>query len=313
MRSGKLDNYKGIMDNPSFRNLLGVILKKNWFEPYIFILPAIIALLIFKLLPILNGLKLSFFDFNLMANEKNFVGFSHYKEMVMDNVFRISLINTLKFNFFATGITITLALALALFLNRQIRGIGIFRTIYFVPVVVSLVITSLIWMLLYDPNNGLLNSLLQTFGIPRQRFLNDAHQALGSVIAMVSWKGIPYWMIILLAGLQGIPDYVYEAAKLDGGNRWQIFRYLTLPLMSGTLLFVIIADTSLNFLMFAPIYLMTQGGPENTTTVLMFDIYRNGFIYNRMGYASAVATVLLMLSVSVAVIQKIFLHREVKY
>ena len=168
-------------------------------------------------------------------------------------------------------------------------------------------------MLLYDPNNGLLNSLLQTFGIPRQRFLNDAHQALGSVIAMVSWKGIPYWMIILLAGLQGIPDYVYEAAKLDGGNRWQIFRFLTLPLMSGTLLFVIIADTSLNFLMFAPIYLMTQGGPENTTTVLMFDIYRNGFIYNRMGYASAVATVLLMLSVSVAVIQKIFLHREVKY
>jgi multiple sugar transport system permease protein len=281
--------------------------------PYLFVAPALAGLLLFKLYPILVGLGASLFDYEAISGRRTWIGLGNYRELLADPLFWRACWNTFLFNAVVTPVQVVLALGLAVLVNRRLPGMVVFRSIFFVPAVVSLVVASIIWDLMYNPDNGLVNSLLAVVGVPPQPFLVSARQAMGAVIAMVTWKGVGYWMVIFLAGLQAIPVVFREAAILDGASAWQFFRRVTLPLLMRTILFVVIADTTINFLLFAPVYVMTQGGPSDATTVLMFEIYRNAFVYFRLGYASAVSTVLLAVMLVVVVVQFRLLRARFEY
>lgn len=281
--------------------------------PYGFIAPAVLGLFVFKLYPIIAGLRMSFFDFQLISGSSRFIGLENYRAMFTDATFWHALRNTLVFNAIVTPLQVAAALGLAVLVNRRLPGVNLFRSLYFIPAILPLVVASVIWDLLYHPDNGVLNGILGTLGLPRQPFLVSAHQAMGAVIAMVTWKGAGYWMVIFLAGLQSIPVQVYEAARLEGAAGWTLFWRITLPLLSGTLVFVTVADTAINFLLFAPVYVMTQGGPSESTTVLMFEVYRNAFVYLHMGYATAIATVLLAMTLAVVAVQMRVLPVEFEY
>jgi multiple sugar transport system permease protein len=281
--------------------------------PYLFVAPALLGLALFKLYPIAVGLAASLFDYEAISGRRVWIGLGNYAEMFADPLFWRAIWNTFLFNAVVTPLQVVLALGLAVLVNRRLPGLAVFRSIFFVPAVVSLVVASIVWDLMYNPDNGLVNSLLGALGIPPQPFLTSARQAMASVIAMVTWKGVGYWMVIFLAGLQAIPAVFREAALIDGATAWQYFSRVTLPLLMRTILFVVVADTTINFLLFAPIYIMTQGGPSDATTVLMFEIYRNAFVYFRLGYASAVSTVLLAVMLVVVLVQLRLLRARFDY
>jgi multiple sugar transport system permease protein len=192
---------------------------------------------------------------------------------------------------------------LALLVNRRFRGIGFFRSLYFIPVGISLAVASVVWGILLDPESGLVNSVLRSIGLPGQPFLTSPAQALGSIILIASWIGVPYWMIFFLAGLQDIPRTLYESASIDGAGRWQAFWRITLPLLRRTTTFVLVADTAANFLLFVPVYVLTQGGPTGSTDLLMYEVYRAGFIASDMGRAAALTVILLLATLVVVFLE----------
>ncbi len=281
--------------------------------PYLFVAPALLGLALFKLYPIGVGLAASLFDYEAISGRKAWIGLGNYRELFADPLFWRACWNTFLFNAVVTPLQVVLSLALAVLVNRRLPGMAVFRSICFVPAVISLVVASIVWDLMYNPDNGLVNGLLGAVGVPPQPFLTSARQAMGAVIAMVTWKGVGYWMVILLAGLQAIPAVYREAAVLDGASPGAYFWRVTLPLLRRTIVFVVVADTSINFLLFAPVYIMTQGGPSDATTVLMFEVYRNAFVYFRLGYASAVSTVLLAVMIVVVLLQFRLLRARFEY
>jgi multiple sugar transport system permease protein len=281
--------------------------------PYLFVAPALLGLALFKLYPIGVGLLASFFDYEAISGRRSWVGLGNYRELFGDPLFWRACWNTFLFNAVVTPLQVALALALAVLVNRRLPGMAVFRSIFFVPAVISLVVASIVWDLMYNPDNGLVNALLAVFGVPPQPLLTSARQAMAAVIAMVTWKGVGYWMVIFLAGLQAIPAVYREAAVIDGASPWGFFWRVTLPLLTRTIVFVVVADTAINFLLFAPVYVMTQGGPSDATTVLMFEVYRNAFVYFRLGYASAVSTVLLAVMLVVVLLQFRVLRARFEY
>jgi multiple sugar transport system permease protein len=281
--------------------------------PYLFIAPAMVGLGLFKLYPIVAGLRLSFYEVRLIARRLDFIGLANYAELIHDPVIWKATANTVLFNLVVTPVQVVLALGLAVLVNRQLRGMAAFRSVYFVPAVISLVVASIVWKLMYAPDNGLLNGALHALGLPRQTFLTSTTQAMASVMLMVVWKGVGYWMVILVAGLKEIPEAIHEAARVDGAGPIRRFTAVTLPLLTPALLFVAVADTAINFLLFVPVYVMTQGGPSDSTTLLMFEVYRNAFVYTRFGYASAVSTLLLVVIAGAVVLQIRFLRVEFEY
>jgi multiple sugar transport system permease protein len=288
--------------------------RRAWtIVPYLFVTPAMVGLGVFKLYPILEGLRLSFYDVRPIARTQEFVGLANFLELVRDPVILRATWNTLLFNLVVTPSQIVLALGLAVLVNRKGRVVQAFRSVFFMPAVISLVVASIVWKLMYAPDSGLINGLLIAVGIPAQTFLTSQAQAMASVMAMVVWKGVGYWMVILLAGLKDIPEGIQEAAIVDGAGPSRRFFSITLPLLSPTLLFVVVADTVINFLLFVPVYVMTQGGPSEATTLLMFEVYRNAFVYTRFGYAAAISTALLLVIALAVSIQMRFLRVEFDY
>jgi len=281
--------------------------------PYLFVAPAMVGLALFKLYPIGEGLRLSFYEVRLLARQYEFVGLANYAELVRDPVVVKATVNTLVFNLVVTPAQVALALGLAVLVNRRVPGIAVFRSLYFVPAVISLVVASIVWKLMYAPDTGLLNGLLAALGLPRQTFLTSQAQAMASVMGMVVWKGVGYWMVILFAGLREIPEAIHEAATVDGAGPVRRFFAVTLPLLTPVLLFVVVADTAINFLLFVPVYVMTQGGPSDATTLLMFEVYRNAFVYTRFGYAAAISTALLLVIGVTVALQIRFLRVEYEY
>lgn len=272
-----------------------------------------VGLGLFKLYPIVEGLRLSFYEMRPIARTQEFIGLANFAELVRDPVILKATFNTILFNLVVTPIQIILALGLAVLVNRKGRVIQVFRSMFFMPAVISLVVASIIWKLMYAPDSGLINGLLIAVGLPAQTFLTSQSQAMASVMGMVVWKGVGYWMIILLAGLKEIPETIQEAAIVDGAGQGRRFFAITLPLLSPVLLFVVVADTAINFLLFVPVYVMTQGGPSEATTLLMFEVYRNAFVYTRFGYAAAVSTTLLLVIAIAVTIQMRFLRVEFEY
>ena len=229
-----------------------------------------------------------------------------------DAVFMKSLVNTLTFAFFVVPIQGGLGLLLALVINQRTRGINLFRTIYFMPVVVSMVVVSILWRFIYDGNNGLLNSalVLLSFGnFEPIDWLGRTDTALGSVLAMSVWQGVGFHMVIWLAGLQTIPTVLYEAAAVEGANAWQQFRYVTWPGLRNTAIFVLITITMAAFGLFVQIDVMTRGGPLDSTTTVIFQAVQRGFGKQDIAYGSAISVFFFIMVLTVALIQR-YLTRE---
>jgi multiple sugar transport system permease protein len=281
--------------------------------PYAFLSPALVGLFLFRIVPIAVALAGSLFSFQLIGKEREFIGLGNFERLFSDPLFWRSLVNTVVFVVGVTAIQVCISLGLAVLLTRQLRGVALFRTLIFVPVVLSMVVASATWKLAFDANAGLFNSVFGAVGLPRQPFLTSPDQALPAVMTMVVWKGVGYWMIILIAGIKSIPEVLYEAAQIDGASSWQRFWKITLPLLRRPLAFVIVADTAINMLLFAPVYLMTRGGPSDSSNVLMYMTYNTAFAQGRMGYAASIAVVLLLVSAVVILIQLRSLRSDLSY
>lgn len=279
---------------------------------YLFLLPNIIGFLIFVLGPALASLILSFYDWNLF-NTPNFVGVGNYVKILHDNTFWQSLFNTIYFTIGSVPFSIVLSLILAVALNQKIKGLTLFRTIYFLPVVSSMVAIALVWRWMYNNDYGILNSLLSQLHLPTVNWLSSTTWAMPAIILMSIWKSLGYDMVIFLAGLQGIPNSYYEAAKIDGASGFQLFRYITIPLLSPTTFFVTIISLISSFQVFDQAYIMTDGGPANKTMTIVYYLYRSGFSYYKMGYASAVAWALFIIILILTIIQWKYSGRKINY
>lgn len=286
--------------------------NKRWI-PYGFLAPAVLGLLVFRIVPIGVALFGSLFSFQLIGQTRTFVGLDNFAQIFGDDVFWTSFQNTLVFAVGVTAIQVFFSLGLAVIVSRDMPGTALFRTLLFVPVVTSMVVTAAVWKLAYNTDGGLINAMLSALNLPRQPFLISPATALFAVMAMVIWKGVGYWMAVFIAGLRGIPSSIYEAATIDGATGFRSFRYITLPLLRRHLAFVVVADTSINMLLFAPIYLMTRGGPGDSSSVLMYYTYNTAFVQGEMGYASALAVLLLLVSGVVIALELRFLRSTVEY
>lgn len=279
---------------------------KNWKKnmiPYGFLLPAFVLIGVFKIYPILSTIREGF-TFN------GEFSFDTYWILFHDPVFWKSLLTTLKFNIIITPVQIILAILFALLVNVKLRGIGVVRTILYLPVTISMTVATVLWNMMLNPNNGIANSIISALGGSKQGFFTDVHQALWCIVVVASWIGVGYWMMFILAGLKNIDESVYEAAAIDGANWIQKTLRITLPMIKSSVLFVLVADTSTNFLLFAPMQLITKGGPQNSTNVLMYEAYRSAFSYADRPHSSAIVTILFLMIVCICLLQFRFLNQE---
>ncbi len=282
-------------------------------EAYILILPTVIGLILFTAGPILASLYFSFTNWNLLSPPK-WRGFDNYIELfTKDPLFWVTIKNTAYYVLGTVPTGAVLALLLAIALNQKIKGLAIFRTIYFIPVVSSVVAISVLWSWLYQADFGLINQLLRSLGFKGVGWLSSPTWAMPAVIIMSIWHGLGYNIVIFIAGLQSIPQDYYEAARIDGATAWQNFRHITIPLVSPVTFFVIILSLISSFQVFEQAYVMTQGGPVNATKTIVYYLYQTGFMNFHMGYASALAYVLFMVIVVLTLFQFSLQKRWVHY
>lgn len=258
---------------------------------YLFILPNYLILIVFLIIPILRTIQLSFCSYDLV--QSSFVGLANYTALLKDTVFRRSLFNTLVYSLCTIPIAMALGLLLALALNKLSYIRSFFRTVFFLPHILSIVAVSMAWLYMYDTNAGILNRLLKLVGMRSVPWLTDTSYALLSVCVVGIWATCGYNMLIFLSGLQAIPDYLYEAARIDGATPVHQFVHITLPMLSQTTFFIFIMACINSFQVFGQVYILTNGGPSNSTTTIAHQIYKNGFELYNMGYASAMAVVLM--------------------
>ena len=265
---------------------------------WIFIMPAVLGIIIFIIIPIFFSFGLSFAKWDLL-NPIEFVGFDNYKEILTEPLFGKILLNTVIFALATSILGVIIPLILASILNRKIRGSEFFKTAYFLPFITPMIVIGIIWQWIFDPNIGLLNKVLQI----HVNWLYDPHWAMPALIIVSVWKLIGYNMIIFLSSLSGISNSMFEAAKIDGASPLETFFYVTIPLLSPTIFFVVIITAVSSFQIFDLIYLMTQGGPLDSTNVLVYAIYKNAFEYFNAGKASAIAYVLFIIILILTLIQ----------
>lgn len=256
----------------------------------LFILPAIVGTFIFIVIPTIASFALSFADWDLL-NEIKYVGLQNYYEIFTDKVFIKILINTFVYSLSVTAFGVIIPLILACILNSKIWFKDFYKTAYFIPFVTPMIVSAIVWEWIFDPNIGCLNQFLHL----HINWLYDTNFAMPALIIVSVWKLIGYNMIIFLAGLTGINSELLEASKIDGANAFQTFLKITIPLLSPTIFFVVIITAISSFQVFDLIYLMTQGGPLDSTNVIVYAIYKNAFEYFRIGKASALAYVLFVI------------------
>ncbi len=268
---------------------------------YSLVAPAVTAIFLFFFVPVAAALLLSLTDFDIYAlgDRKflRFVGLDNYAHLLRDTTFWRALRNTAQFVVAAVPLSIGISLATALLLNHPlVLGRNIFRTVLFLPVVTTLVAVAVVWRYLYHPRYGLLNEMLQLFGLTPIDWLGDPHWAMMAIVIMVVWKNFGFNMVIFAAGLQAIPLSLYEAARLDGANGWQQFRYVTLPMLRPTFAFVTVITLIGYFQLFAEPYILTPtGGPELSTLSIVLYMYQEGFRWWNLGYAATIAVVLFVI------------------
>ncbi|MCX7522513.1 sugar ABC transporter permease [Microbacterium sp. STN6] len=270
--------------------------KRRWTRTSIwgllFTLPAALYVLIFHVIPVIYGFVLSFTKYSpLSRSGPEPIGLKNYTTLLSDPDFGNALLVTGRYVLQVLPITVIIALALALLVNRPFRGVGLFRSALYIPHIVSLTAVSMIWLWMYS-HNGLINDVFAFFGLPDQSWLLNKGAALNAASAMRIWKALGSNMVLLLAGLQSIPKELYEATRVDGANRWQSFLYVTIPGIRPMLVYVVAMDIIYLAQGFAEIFVLTQGGPLGSTTTVNYLIYTQAFQYNQFGSASAMAFVL---------------------
>ncbi|KIL37169.1 ABC transporter permease [Gordoniibacillus kamchatkensis] len=258
---------------------------------YVLIAPFYMFLLVFVLIPIVVNLYLSFTNYDL--NNADWVGWKNYRVLISDGFFHAALKNTFVYTFFTLLFTMGLGLMLALVLNRKLIGLLLLRMSFFMPHITSMVAVSMIWLWIYEPSHGLANSFLNLFGLKNIQWLFDKSWAMPSVIFMSVWKFVGYNMVIYLAGLQSIPKDLFEAASVDGAGPVRRFFGITLPMLAPVTFFLFITGLINNFNVFEQIQILTNGGPVNSTTTLVHQIYNRAFNDFQMGYAASLSMVLL--------------------
>lgn len=268
------------------------------FQYKLLILPALIGTLIFIVIPVVFSFGLSFCEWDLLSDVR-FAGLKNYFELLTSPNFALILKNTFVFAISVTLIAVVIPIILAAVLNNKIRGSEFFKTAYFLPFITPMIVIAIIWEWIFDPNFGLLNYLLKT----HINWLYDTKTALFALIIVSAWKLIGYNMVILLSGFSTISQNIYESAKIDGASSLNTFFKITLPLLSPTIFFVVIITTISSFQVFDLIYLMTQGGPMDSTNVLVYWIYKNAFEFFNIGAASAGAYILFVIVFVLTVIQ----------
>jgi multiple sugar transport system permease protein len=270
--------------------------RRETIMAWLFSAPALLLLIIFLLIPFLMAFGLAFTDQRLIPNPNlptRFVALRNFVRLLDDEAFHRALLNN--------------------FLFQKLRFVNVFRTVYFSPVVTTMVVVAIIWTFLYNPGEGLINAFIQTVSFGRlgpYSWLTDTKLAFPAIMLLSIWQGVGFQMVIYLAGLQGIPDELYEAAQVDGANRWQQFWNVTLPQLRNTTIFVVIATTILAFKLFDQVWVMTRGGPEMATMTTMIKVYREGFRQLKVGYASAISIVFFLIVLGVSLLQRVFLREE---
>lgn len=265
---------------------------------WLFILPAFIGTIIFIIIPVICSFGLSFAKWDLL-NPIEFVGFANYLELLSDKLFFKILVNTFVFALSTSILGVIIPLVLAAILNRKIRGSEFYKTAYFLPFITPMIVIGIIWEWIFDPNIGLLNQFLHL----HINWLYDTNFAMPALIMVSVWKLIGYNMVIFLSALSGVSQSLFEAAKIDGADAFQTFKNVTIPLLSPTIFFVVIITAISSFQIFDLIYLMTQGGPLDSTNVIVYAIYKNAFEYFNIGKASAMAYVLFVIILILTLIQ----------
>ena len=278
---------------------------------YLFIMPFILGFLIWFLIPALTAVWLSLHRWNLISPPE-FVGIENFARLGSDKLFWQSLKVTTNYTLVSVPLSLVLGFFLALLMNTKVRGIAIFRTVYYLPSIVPAVAAAVLWAWILNTEFGLLNAVLHYFGIPRVAWLQDPDWALPALILMSLW-GLGGSMVIYLAGLQGIPESFYEAAKLDGAGRWAQLRYVTVPLMSPIIFFNLIIGIIASFQVFTAGFLITDGGPQNATLFYVLYLYRNGFRYLDMGYSATLAWVLFLIILVFTLLVFRYVGRGVHY
>ncbi len=260
----------------------------------IFLLPSLIGMTVFVMLPIISSLGLSFTKWDLIGDIQ-WVGMANYSRVIKDPNIHGALLHTLQFIAGYLPSVMIISLGVAMLLNQKLKGVVFFRALYFIPVITSWVAVSMIWKWLLNPEYGIVNYLLSLIGIAGPGWLVDADWAMIGVILTSVWKDIGFITVIYLAGLQEIPGHLYEAAAIDGVNGWQKFRHITWPMLSSTTFFVVTISLINSFQVFDQVWVMTEGGPAGATSVMVQQIYLNAFRYYKMGYASAISWVLFVI------------------
>jgi multiple sugar transport system permease protein len=294
---------------PPRRGIRGILreARREW-TAYLFNAPGLILFAVFTVYAIYTSFWLSFHRWDILQPQKPFVGLQNYKEVLHDGAFWAALGHSVYFTVGSLIPTLAIGLGLAVLLNGKIRGLGLFRTAYYLPAITPLVIASLIWKWVYNGDYGLANYYLMKLHIISHpvQWLASSNLAMPAVIVMQIWIGVGFSMVVYLAGLQGIPNELYEAAEVDGAGPWQRFRRITFPLLAPTTFFLVVVNTIWLMQAFDQIFVMTGGGPPGpggATTTVSYYLYVQAFRYYRMGYASALAYTLFVLLFAVSFLQ----------
>jgi multiple sugar transport system permease protein/sn-glycerol 3-phosphate transport system permease protein len=279
----------------------------------LFVAPNLALLSVFSYWPLVQNASLSLTEWDMISPVKRFIGLENWATVLSDRRFWVIFGNTLTFTVASVGITLVLGLALALLLNQQLRGRYFARSVLFAPTVLSGAAVAIVWYFIFDPNWGLLKTLLGWVGVPSPRWVVDATFAMPAVIIVYIWKNVGYATVIFLAGLQGIPRELYDAARVDGAGAWGRFRAVTLPGLGAIAFFLLVTTVLLSFQAFDIINVMTAGGPVIATTTLLYAYYTEGFLGFHAGTAAVYAMVLFVLMLVLTIVQIRYVERRVTY
>ncbi|MFG1819535.1 carbohydrate ABC transporter permease [Kribbella sp. NPDC049174] len=268
----------------------------------LFLLPALISLALLRLIPAGVALVESFFNESLLRGGRTFVGLGNYADLLGNPDFRQSVAVTLVFTLIVNPVQIAVSFLLAVLYTQRAAGSKVWRALVILPIAVPPAVSAVIWSVIYRPD-GLANSFLDLLTIPAQPFLTSSSQALPSIIVLLSWIGVGYWMLFLIAGINDIPDEIHEAASLDGVSPWRRLWSITLPLVRRPLAFVLVADTVSNLLVFAPVQILTKGGPNGTTNLMMYDVYNRAYAIGDLHTAQAEVILLVAVTLIIVALQ----------
>jgi multiple sugar transport system permease protein len=271
-------------------------MRREW-SAYAFLTPAVIVFSLFTAFSLLFLLYMTFHEWSIIQPQKPYVGLDNYKDLIHDERFKRSVINTFYYTGAQVPLTMLVGLGVALLLNQPLRGRGILRTMFFLPNITPLVVVAIIWKWLYNGDYGLFNYyLLKTHLIHDPLlWLSDKNLAMPAVVLMAVWNGVGFAMVVYLAGLQSIPEELYEAAKVDGAGWFQRLRSITLPMLRPSTIFLVVIEIIFSFQVFTQIFVMTSGGPVDRTTTVVYYIYESAFKFFEMGYASTIAFALFLM------------------